>query len=595
MSKIIVAVMALTFVLFNPLSVKGDSGKGESAKGAPATGDSLPFVAGHKSVCMSYDDVSWDPKHGGALQVLVDSGYFPPGVDYAVAQLAYSLSTPKSIDPINGSARLLLNQVWYPVLPADATEARTTTHLDLFTNSPAGLPLATNMSQVLNIGGLAAAEAGDYPNAPIGYGGLLRSDPAVEIFVFDGPAGSVENAPIAAASGPFPVIVLDSPGHEQSQYAEELAARGYVVIAPSHPGDQFYDGILNKGLPIDGTPIGGIPYGLNCTDAQIDAAKPVNGVLDFDTNILNTWLVDGGVYLGTLQSPPDIQKTLRLRAIDIGMVISRAHTLFTESNVVDQERVGLLGFSLGGNAVQLSVSDDAVLANASLVPQQARAGLDAVDATVVLAGNNRFISSSSTATAITKPSLAIQGRQDLVVNRGVDATYGGATLQEPNTVFADNYQHRYSPRVPAMRVLVDRFGHSDFQSGEPLIACLEHGGSASAVPANCIAARPTDERYALVPGASGGLEVGGSYKARSLEERLDITMLYTNAWFDLYVKQEVCSANRELSIDGKVIASDMNKLKRLQKNHFDPASVDRRHRNLQQGNADKNASGKRCP
>lgn len=551
----------------------------------------LPFVAGHKSACLAFDQLAWDPQQGDSLQLLVDLGFFPPGVDFAVSQLAYSLRTPKQEDPLKGSSRLLLSQIWYPVTHDDAAGKPQTTHIDFFTNDPAKESLALSLSQILNVGGLYYIDEFDYPNAPSGYGFLLASDPAVADFVSNAAAGSKENAPIARDDGPFPLIILDSPGHEQFGIAEQLAARGYIVIAPTHPNDQLYKGIVDIGDPrFDGLPEGGIPFGLNCDDATIDAAKPVNGVLDFNRDINDIWLADERIYLGTLALGSSIQRKLQLRAIDIGMLIARADTLFDEPGVVDRNSVGVLGFSVGGNTAQLIVSDDAALADPDVVPAEARAGLDRVDAAVTLAGNNRFLGSSSTATQILKPALALQGRQDLVVNLGMDTTYPTPTLQEPNQTFADNYENRYAPGVPAMRVLIDRFDHSDFQSSEPKLACLEHGGDLNLVPAACIVARPDDERYDLIDGGFG-LAVGGSYVARPLVERIDITTLYTAAWFDLYVKGEVCTGNTDVEIDGVTIPGELNNVKRLQKNLFDPDSIERRHRDLIASGADQFGNG----
>ena len=558
---------------------------------APAAAQpDLPYVAGHKTACLSYDEVAWDPLYGAALQRAVDNDYFAdPETAAAVSELAYSLMTPKSVDPANGSARLLLSQIWYPVSPAAATSAEPSTWLDVYTNDAEGQPLAYDMSIVSNVSRLfVSEERGDYPNAEEGYIYEVYDDGE---YINDGPLGSVEGAPVANGQTPFPLVILESIGNEQRHLAEELASRGYVVIATAHPGDRDSDGLLDVGDPLDGTPINGIPYGLNCSEAEINAAKPVNGILDFDVDIPDVWRVDGGVYMGVARG--DIQESLRYRAIDVGMLIARASEFFDEEDIVDNTRTGLLGFSRGGATAQLIVSDDSVLNNPALIPATARAGMDEVDAVVTLAGNNRFAGRSSNASLILKPTLAMQGRDDLNLNRINDISYGGGTLREPNPVFADNYRKRYAPGVPAMRVLVDRFGFSDFQSGSPLLRCLEHGGSQT-VPEHCVSARPVDERHGLKRAKIGGLEIGGTYVARPLEERLDISMSYINAWFDLYVRGEVCSEHREYSIDGKVIGKDLNNLKRLRKNHFRPASIQRRHRNLRQGNAIGTTPGGRC-
>ena len=564
------------------------------ALAAPASAQpDLPYVAGHKTACLSYDDVAWDPLYGAELQSAVDNGAFAdPETAAAVSELAYSLMTPKSVDPANGSARLLLNQIWYPVSPAAATSAEPSTWLDIYTNDVEGQPLAYDMSLLSSIVlFLVSGERGDYPNAEEGYGDELYDDPETREYFVNGSLGSVEGAPVANGQTPFPLIILESIGNDQRHFAEELASRGYVVIATAHPGDRDSDGLLDVGDPLDGTPINGIPYGLNCSEAAINAAKPVNGILDFDVDIPDVWRLDGGVYMGLARG--DIQESLRYRAIDVGMLIARASEFFDEEDVVDNTRTGLLGFSRGGATSQLIVSDDAVLNNPALIPATARAGMDQVDAVVTLAGNNRFAGRSSDASLILKPTLAMQGRDDWNLNIILDSSYAGGTLREPNPVFADNYRKRYAPGVPAMRVLVDRFGFSDFQSGNPLFRCLEHGGSET-VPETCVSARPVDERRDLKRAKTGGLEIGGTYVARPLEERLDISMSYINAWFDLYVRGELCSEHREYSIDGKVIAKELNNLKRLRKNHFRPASIQRRHRNLRQGNSIGTTPGGRC-
>ncbi len=561
---------------------------------APAVAQSdLPYVAGHKTACLSYDEVAWDPLYGAELQRAVDNGYFAdPETAAAVSELAYSLMTPKSVDPANGSARLLLSQIWYPVSPAAATSAEPSTWLDIYSNDAEGQPLAYDMSLLSGIVRLlVAGERGDYPNAEEGYGDALYDDPETREYIVNGPLGSLEGAPVAIGQTPFPLVILESIGNEQRHLAEELASRGYVVIATAHPGDRDSDGLLDVGSPLDGTPINGIPYGLNCSEAEINAAKPVNGILDFDVDIPDVWRLDGGVYMGLARG--DIQESLRYRAIDVGMLIARASEFFDQEDIVDNTRTGLLGFSRGGATAQLIVSDDAVLNDPALIPATARAGMDEVDAVVTLAGNNRFKGNSSNASLILKPTLAMQGRDDLNLNRINDISYGGGTLREPNPVFKDNYRNRYAPGVPAMRVLIDRFGFTDFQAGSPVFSCVEHGGSET-VPENCVSYRPVDERNGLKRAKTGGLEIGGTYVARPLEERLDISMSYINAWFDLYVRDEICSEHREYLIDGKVIGKELNNLKRLRKNHFRPASIQRRHRNLRQGNAIGTTPGGRC-
>ncbi|MDG1441231.1 MAG: hypothetical protein P8R02_00945 [Pseudomonadales bacterium] len=561
-----------------------------SANAKPNKNKSL-YAAGHKSSCLVFDELGFDPKQGDSLQFLVDLGFFPPGVDFAVGQLAYGLSTSKQQDPVNGSARLLLSQVWYPVRHKDAKNADTTTHVDFFVSKPEDEALGTALSSIQGVGGAFSYTELDYPNAPSDYGFTLGSDAEVADYVTNAPAGSVEGAPIAKRRKPFPLIILDSPGHEQFGIAEQLARQGYIVVAPVHPNDQLYDGILNIGDPeLDGLPIGGIPYGLNCDDALIDAAKPVNGILDFNADIEDVWLADEGIYLGTLDLIGDIQSTLQLRAIDIGLLIERADDLFAENGVVDKNRVGLLGFSLGGNTAQLIVSDDSSLANSSVVPALARAGLDRVDAVVALAGNNRFIGGSSNATQLMKPTMALQGRQDLVVNLESGSSYEAHTLEEPNAVFADNYLNRYAPEVPAIRVLIDRFGHSDFMSSDPLINCFEHGSSTEVPPA-CVAARPIDERYNLAPAAGGGLEVSGNYVARSLQERLDITNYFTSAWFDLYVKEETCSRSERVTIDGQRLPLRMNNVTRLSDDLFDEGSIKIESRNLAESKKSRKGKG----
>lgn len=561
---------------------------------APAAAQpDLPYVAGHKTACLSYDDVAWDPLFGAQLQSAVDNGDFSDSAEAsAVSELAYSLMTPKSEDPEKGSARLLLTQIWYPVSPAAATTAEPSTWLDIYSNDAEGQPLAYDMSFLSSVvRTIVAGERDDYPNAEESYGELIFGDPETRGYIVDGPLGSVEGAPVADGQTPFPLIILESIVDDQRHFAEELASRGYVVIATAHPGDRDSDGLLDVGDPLDGTPINGIPYGLNCSEAEINAAKPVNGILDFDVDIPDVWRLDGGVYMGLARG--DIQESLRYRAIDVGMLIARASEFFDEEDIVDNTRTGLLGFSRGGATSQLIVSDDAVLNNPDLIPATARSGMDQVDAVVTLAGNNRFAGRSSNASLILKPTLAMQGRDDWNLNIILDSSYAGGTLREPNPVFADNYRKRYAPGVPAMRVLIDRFGFSDFQAGNPLFRCIEHGGSET-VPEPCVSGRPVDERRGLKRSIYGGLERGNTYVARPLEERLDISMSYINAWFDLYVRGELCSEHREYSIDGKVIAKDLNNLKRLRKNHFRPASIQRRHRNLRQGNSIGTTPGGRC-
>ena len=136
----------------------------------------------------------------------------------------------RGFDPTGGmqdGERLILVEAWYPVDAAIANDAsaRRTRFGDYFAGDP-DLLLRTERALLETTGFMPDVVEQHMLLAP---------------GQFDVERGSYRGAPVAAAPAPFPVV-LYSHGTLQQRFtndsmAENLARRGYVVLAPEHTGN----------------------------------------------------------------------------------------------------------------------------------------------------------------------------------------------------------------------------------------------------------------------------------------------------------------------------------------------------------------------
>ncbi len=115
--------------------------------------------------------------------------------------------------------RHLLTEIWYPVLPEDATGEYTT------------------MADML----------GKYFDFIARVVGIFATDE--EIANFHKPLGSITDAPLAP-DGPFPIVIYShgNGGIRFQSYAlcEHLASHGYIVVGVDHPGNAFVTALPQK-------------------------------------------------------------------------------------------------------------------------------------------------------------------------------------------------------------------------------------------------------------------------------------------------------------------------------------------------------------
>lgn len=150
---------------------------------------------------------------------------------YAAGSATFCVRDPsRGFDPTAGvqdGERLLLVEAWYPIDPAAAADPSTqrTRFGDYFAGDPE-LLLRTERA-LLETTGFAAD--------------VVEQHMLLAPSQFDVERGSYRNARVASSSAPFPVV-LYSHGTLQQRFtndsmAENLARRGYIVLAPEHTGN----------------------------------------------------------------------------------------------------------------------------------------------------------------------------------------------------------------------------------------------------------------------------------------------------------------------------------------------------------------------
>jgi dienelactone hydrolase len=322
----------------------------EPAMSTGSTGSALTYEAGNTTFCLTDEGRGFNPTGG-----IVDG------------------------------RRVVIVEAWYPTAAAtaDDPDAVRTRFSDYFAND-ADLLLRTEQNLLERTGWSPEVIAEKI---------LLAPD------TFDVPRGSFRDAPVA--SGPFPVV-LYSHGTLQQRFtndtlAENLARRGYIVLAPEHTGNDALAAFGEYcGAELDAP--GTMPLSLP-DNPDFDMLRREYKGVTFDPFFLVGDAAPAGVGVInpvevalTLDRVADYRLTLDALTSDLGAVGAAA----------DGSRVGMIGYSRG--AMHGSVGAELI---------------DEIKVTVGLVGGTplRFYERDAEAQPINDALMTASGGQRPMLNR----------------------------------------------------------------------------------------------------------------------------------------------------------------------------------
>ncbi len=225
--------------------------------------------------------------------------------------------------------RLILVEAWYPADPKAARGQALARFGDYFAGDRE-LLLRTERA-LLTTSGFAPA--------------VVEANMLLAPAQFDVERGSYRDLPLARRGGPFPVIVY-SHGTLQQRFtndsmAENLARRGYIVLAPEHTGNDAL-AALGAYCPEELAEPGVKPSGLDANPA-FDAARGEYRGQTFDPFFL---LGNPEPATGTI-NPKEVALTLD-RVGDYRATLDAARRHFGRRANIQRGKVGLIGYSRGG-------------------------------------------------------------------------------------------------------------------------------------------------------------------------------------------------------------------------------------------------------
>ena len=357
--------------------------------------------------------------------------------------------------------RILITEIWYPVgHGAVASSLRRAVHGDYVFGDRAVHELMMTQTTFFHLTPDTAAQGVDQ----------ATMDAAIDE-LFSRPRNSYADAPIAAQTGPFPVVVM-SHGDAGSRYnmetvCEHLAANGYVVIAPEHTGNSPY------------SMIGRDPALANAGGSSEDSRLWAE-VVDL--------LDERGLYgspdnYGQSHTPlgADRSSSAFLRRLDAALLqrvedlratldeLRRLNRQGFFAGALDLERIGLMGRSFGGatTLAALALEDRfaagmAVAAPSSpdlraVLPEEALAH-PAMES-VVLSRDGPYGLGE-----IHKPTLLLSGAEDSLIiglAAGV-AEAAGSPAPTPDNPFPVLRQAFEKTDAPAIWALLDNANHATF-------------------------------------------------------------------------------------------------------------------------------------
>ncbi len=278
--------------------------------------------------------------------------------------------------------------------------------------------------------------------------------------LFDRPRQSFINAPLAASTSPWPVVVMTH-GDAGSRYnmesaCEYLAANGYVVIAPEHTGNSPFsftgkDPTLETSmvdvkpfLNADGTYGSKENFGQTYTPLIRDRSDP-QALVNLDNSLL--------------------QRVNDLRATLTELDAMNEDGRF--SGKLDLDRIGLMGRSFGGTTTLAGLAlEDRFTAGVAVVPllmPDVRTGLpkEMLKATESVILNAQGPSAIS---EINKPTMLLSGAEDsLIIGVGAEvAKTSGGTLPTPNNPLPPLRAAYEKSNAPVFWGLLKDSNHSSF-------------------------------------------------------------------------------------------------------------------------------------
>jgi dienelactone hydrolase len=442
---------------------------------------------------------------------------------YAAGSATFCVRDPsRGFDPTAGmqdGERLILVEAWYPIDAATGSDpaAQRTRFGDYFAGDPE-LLLRTERA-LLQTSGFA-------PDVVEQHMLLAPSQ-------FDVERGSYRNARVASASAPFPVV-LYSHGTLQQRFtndtmAENLARRGYIVLAPEHTGN---DALAPFGAfcPTEMSEPGVMSAAL-ASSAAFDVARQEYQGQTFDPFFL---VGDAALPEGPSINPVEVALTLDRVADYRATLAALGGGLGEVGAAADGERVAIIGYSRGAmHGLVGAEMIDAVKGSIALVggtplrfytrDTQAQPIHDALSAAT---GGARTALSS-----LTKPVVDLIGGEDSRRKATTDAAasigvYETPSASNPSPIVLDTFQN--GSGFGALVSIAD-IDHFDLVDDPFVVAYRARGGTS----------RP------------GAFDAAQQYVLRPLTERQEIRDHFVVAALDMFLEGD----DSRDAFDGSAFAS----------------------------------------
>jgi dienelactone hydrolase len=402
---------------------------------------------------------------------------------------------------ITAGARLILVEAWYPVEAARAERYSKVKFGDYFAGDR-DLLLRTERA-LLTLSGFAPELVERY----------LALAPAQ----FDVERDSFRDAPIAHRSEPFPVVIY-SHGTLQQRFtndsmAEQLAQRGYVVLAPEHTGNDAL-APLGAFCPEELAQPGVVPVEL-ANNPAFDAARG-----EYIGQRFEPFFLAGSPDPATGNiNPAEVALTLE-RVGDYRAALKAAKQRFGQRVRIGRGTVGLVGYSRGAMHG---------LVGAELM-EEIGASVGFVEGTPLLfysrdvqaAPINRALSQQTRGKRtvldrLTKPVLEIIGGEDTRRKATTDiaaamGVYPTPSALNPSPIVRDTFDtlgHTFGALVE-----VTDIDHFDFVDDPFVIAYRAQGGVSR----------------------TGAFDASKVYAARAVSQRQAIRDYYVQALFEVYLR-----------------------------------------------------------
>jgi dienelactone hydrolase len=366
---------------------------------------------------------------------------------------------------VNSGIRTLITEIWYPVAHTDITadSIRATYGDYVFGNRSIHHKMMTQTTFFHLTPESVRA-------------GVTEADIKQAIDeLFTRQRGSYVDAPIAAGSSPWPVIVM-SHGDAGSRYnmqtvCEHLASHGYVVIAPEHTGNSPY-AMIGADPALDQT-TGDVVFRQRMV--EVLALLDEHGAYGKEASYGQSYtpLVNGFEVAGFA----DLDRSLVERVEDLRAALNTLDEMNKQgafSGRLDMSRIGLMGRSFGGATTLAGLiledrftSGFAVVPPAlpdvrSLLPQEML--LPPPQESAILAAQGPFALAS-----LNKPTMLLSGGEDhLILGLGYQmATMAEATLPSRDNPYPVLKDAVNTATAPAIMAIVENTNHGSFGVSGP--------------------------------------------------------------------------------------------------------------------------------